>query len=60
MPRPKKFQEVDLKLAEIWSNNPNSSATAIHAELVKEPISPPKLRYVQYKVAELKAAARKL
>ena len=60
MPRPKKFQEVDLKLAEIWSNNPNSSATAIHAELVKEPISPPKLRYVQYKVAELKAGAGKL
>ena len=60
MSRPKKFQEVDRKLAEIWSNNPNSSATAVHAELVKEPISPPKLRYVQYKVAELKATARKL
>ena len=60
MPRPKMFQKADLKLREIWSNNPYSNATAIHAELEKEPISTPGLRHVQYEVAKLNAAARKL
>ena len=60
MPRPKMFQKADLKLREIWSNNPHSNATAIHAELEKEPISTPGLRHVQYEVAKLNAAARKL
>ena len=60
MPRPKMFQKADLKLREIWSNNPHSNATAIHAELKKESISTPRLRYVQYEVAKLNAAARKL
>ena len=60
MPRPKMFQKADLKLREIWSNNPHSNSTAIHAELEKEPISTPGLRHVQYEVAKLNAAARKL
>ena len=60
MPRPKMFQKADLKLREIWSNNPHLTATAIHAELKKESISTPRLRYVQYEVAKLNAAARKL
>ena len=60
MPRPKMFQKANLKLREIWSNNPHSNSTAIHAELEKEPISTPGLRYVQYEVAKLNAAARKL
>ena len=60
MPRPKMFQKADLKLREIWSNNPHANATAIHAELEKEPISTPGLRHVQYEVAKLNAAARKL
>ena len=60
MPRPKMFQKANLKLREIWSNNPHSNATAIHAELEKEPISTPGLRHVQYEVAKLNAAARKL
>ena len=60
MPRPKKYPEGDLKIAEIWNNNPRSSGKAIHAALEKELIIPPGLRYVHYKVAALKKAALKV